>query len=71
MEVKNWLITGGCGFIGSSLVAYLLGEDPDAGVWVLDNLSVGSREDLGEVASFKEVAPGGVRNYETGTHEDL
>jgi len=60
MEVKDWLITGGCGFIGSSLVAHLLKEDPNAGIRIFDNLSVGSREDLGEVATFKEVAGGGV-----------
>jgi len=56
VEVKHWLITGGCGFIGSSLVAYLLKEDPDAGIRILDNLSVGSREDLGEVTAFREVS---------------
>jgi len=60
MEVKDWLITGGCGFIGSSLVAHLLAENPNAGIRLLDNLSVGSREELGEVASFKEVAKGAI-----------
>jgi UDP-glucose 4-epimerase len=81
MEVipDNWLITGGCGFIGISLIAHLLKEKPDINVRVLDNLSVGSREDLLEVAplvekklSFLDSKPEGVelvvgdiRDYET------
>ncbi len=57
MEVipKNWLITGGCGFIGVNLIDYLRKHNPETNIRILDNLSVGSREDLNEVASFKEV----------------
>ena len=51
----NWLITGGCGFIGSSLIAHLLKENSEIKVRVLDNLSVGTKEDLSEVCDFAEV----------------
>jgi len=53
--VKNWLITGGCGFIGSSLIQMLLALDDKINIRVLDNLSVGSRADLKEVTDFKEI----------------
>ena len=46
----TWLITGGCGFIGSNLADTLLGKGED--VVLLDNLSrVGSRENLGWLRS--------------------
>lgn len=50
----NWLITGGCGFIGTSLIRRLQSE-PDQQVRVIDNLSTGSRDDLAGVCSFREV----------------
>lgn len=54
MEIgnENWLITGGCGFIGTSLIAYLLKETPGINIRVIDNLSVGTEEDLSEVCDF-------------------
>jgi UDP-glucose 4-epimerase len=52
----KWLITGGCGFLGTSLIANLLAEGGHA-VRIIDNLAVGSREDLAEVADFHESAP--------------
>lgn len=54
--VKNWLITGGCGFLGTSLIARLLKEQTDVKIRVLDNLTVGTRQDLSEVCSFTEVS---------------
>ncbi len=48
------LITGGCGFIGTNLIAYLKKENPRIGIRVLDNFSVGARDDLGAVAPFIE-----------------
>ena len=39
----NWLITGGCGFIGTSLIKRLVAGG-DAAIRVLDNLSTGTRE---------------------------
>lgn len=50
----NWLITGGCGFIGSSLLLALR-RDGGGAVRVVDDLSVGSRSDLSAVSTFREV----------------
>lgn len=44
----KWLITGGCGFLGTNLIRQLIAEGGHS-VRVLDNLSVGSEEDLREV----------------------
>jgi UDP-glucose 4-epimerase len=41
----RWLITGGCGFIGLNLIE-VLASDPKNYIRVVDNLSVGSEEDL-------------------------
>lgn len=61
----NWLITGGCGFIGRALIAELMSR-PGQRIRVFDNLSVGSREDLAGVAPFTEIAPGS----DLGTWDD-
>jgi UDP-glucose 4-epimerase len=50
---KNWLITGGCGFLGTSLIKDLVAEGGHF-IRVVDNLSVGSREDLAKVCKFTE-----------------
>ncbi len=42
----NWLITGGCGFLGRNLIKSLLDEGRDISIRIIDNLSVGSFEDL-------------------------
>jgi len=52
---QNWLITGGCGFIGTALISSILQEIPGARIRVLDNLSGGSREDLGTTCEFTEI----------------
>ena len=44
----NWLITGGCGFIGRAITAHLLKHSTDH-VRVLDNLSVGTRKELSQI----------------------
>lgn len=58
----KWLITGGCGFIGTNLIRRLLKEDGDThSIRVYDNLSVGNRDDLEKISSFEEInsnAPG-------------
>ena len=41
----NWLITGGCGFIGTSLIRRILHEDNESKIIVIDNL-IGQKEDL-------------------------
>ena len=48
-----WLITGGCGFIGTSLIKNLISEDGHY-IRVLDNLSVGTRDHLARVCNFTE-----------------
>jgi len=56
----NWLITGGCGFIGRALVERLL-ADTAVRVRVLDNLSVGTRAGLEAVAPV--TVPGDPRDW--------
>jgi UDP-glucose 4-epimerase len=52
----NWLITGGCGFIGSCLIDNLM-EEGGHFIRVVDNLSVGTREDLVNVCEYVELDP--------------
>ena len=47
----NWLIAGGCGFIGRSLIARIVGGGA-AGILVLYDLSLGSHEDIAEIITF-------------------
>lgn len=49
----NWLITGGCGFLGTSLITRLV-TDGGHRIRVVDNLSVGTRYDLASISSFRE-----------------
>lgn len=50
----KWLITGGCGFLGTSLIRHLVAEGGHD-IRVVDNLSVGTRDDLAVVSSFIEL----------------
>lgn len=63
----NWLITGGCGFIGINLVNTFIKDKLVKTVRILDNLSVGTREDLELVlkgfGSFSNVCTGNVIKY--------
>lgn len=52
--LKQWLITGGCGFIGTNLIDKLMKEPSGYKIRVLDNLLVGTRKDLSEVCDFVE-----------------
>jgi len=51
----NWLITGGCGFLGTSLIKRLSSEKNNR-LRVVDNLSVGTKEDLASVCHFTELS---------------
>jgi len=42
----NWLITGGCGFIGRNLIRALIDEYDTESIRVIDNFSVGAANDL-------------------------
>lgn len=50
----RWLITGGCGFIGTRLIKNLIEEEQNNEIRILDNLTVGSRADLTAVCAFRE-----------------
>lgn len=50
----NWLITGGCGFLGTSLIERLKKEGGQA-IRVIDNLTVGTKQDLARVCDFREI----------------
>jgi len=77
--VNNWMITGGCGFLGTSLIKKILKESPNANIRILDNLTVGTEEDLSEVSRYKkinvsdikgspigvELAVGDIRDYQS------
>jgi UDP-glucose 4-epimerase len=52
----NFLITGGCGFIGTNLVKNLI-EEGGHFVRIIDNLSAGTRADLARVCTFTEITP--------------
>jgi len=49
----RWLITGGCGFIGTRLVKRLVSQEGHF-IRIVDNLSVGTREDLAKICNFTE-----------------
>ena len=50
----NWLITGGCGFIGTCLIKTLLNNEGH-NIRVLDNLSTGTEQDLAQVCSYDKI----------------
>jgi len=52
-SVMSYLITGGCGFLGTNLIARLV-EQGRCKIRVVDNLLVGTRDDLGAVCDFVE-----------------
>jgi UDP-glucose 4-epimerase len=51
----NWLITGGCGFIGTALVKDLVAEGGHF-IRIIDNLSLGTRANLSRVCHYTEVS---------------
>ncbi len=50
----NWLITGGCGFIGTGLIEQLQRSNQGHRIRVIDDLSTGTREDLANCTAFTE-----------------
>jgi len=67
--VSNILVTGGCGFIGVNLILRLLKDDEGHRVRVIDNLSVGKREDLASIGKFEEITRDEVGNVLTNRLE--
>lgn len=62
----NWLITGGCGFIGRNLIQRLIPMENQR-IRILDNLTVGTRDDLAGVCSFTEAS----LDEQTGWNEEV
>lgn len=56
----SWLITGGCGFIGRNLISNLVAEGNHV-IRIIDNLKVGTIEDLKKVCNFEEIDPSQIR----------
>tara|TARA_B110000046_G_scaffold34755_1_gene37723 strand:+ start:4493 stop:5470 length:978 start_codon:yes stop_codon:yes gene_type:complete len=67
IEIKNVLVTGGAGFIGSNIVATLLDDVRVGKVRVLDDLSNGYRENIVEFMGRDdfEFLEGDIRDYNT------
>ena len=65
MFLNNVLITGGCGFLGTSLVKKLLNLGVTK-IRIIDNLSVGSKSDLFQISKFIEVKPENIKGPPTG-----
>jgi UDP-glucose 4-epimerase len=57
--VTRFLVTGGCGFIGRNLLRRLT-QDPVDQIRVVDDLSVGTRQDLAAIGDFTELSRGGL-----------
>lgn len=49
----NWLITGGCGFIGRNLIKNIISFDKDYSIKIFDNLSVGKVQDVEDYCGLK------------------
>jgi nucleoside-diphosphate-sugar epimerase len=60
--MQRALVTGGAGFIGSTLVRKLA-DEPGVEVSIIDNLSSGKRSNLEEVASRVTLHEADIRNY--------
>jgi len=60
----RFLVTGGAGFIGSSLVEELI-HLKTGGIRVLDNMSTGKRSNLAAFETDIELVEGDLRNYAT------
>jgi nucleoside-diphosphate-sugar epimerase len=63
MEKRNYLVTGGAGFIGSHLVERLVSDGH--AVRVLDDFSAGKEENLAPFLSRIEVVRGDIRDVDT------
>lgn len=59
----NILVTGGCGFIGVNLIRRLMDEDDGHRIRVIDNLTVGRREDLSSVGEFIELTESEIEDF--------
>lgn len=65
MFLDNILITGGCGFLGVSLIKKLLALQ-SKNIRLIDNLSVGKKKHLRQVCEFTEINPNNLRGSPNG-----
>lgn len=56
-QPNTYIVTGGAGFIGSNLVAKLMGNDPDSLIYVIDDFRTGSYANIVESCQRAEVGP--------------
>jgi len=63
----NWLITGGCGFIGRALIRHLHAVSPTDKIRVYDNLTVGTRDDLALEGPFQDIKDDFDAHWAAGT----
>jgi nucleoside-diphosphate-sugar epimerase len=61
--LKKYVVTGGCGFIGSALVRGLLARG-DGEIHVIDNFLTGNKRNLAEAGSKIELHAVDIRNYD-------
>lgn len=66
MEYKNIIVTGGCGFIGSNFVHYVVNNHPEVHVTVLDKLTyAGNKENIAGLPSDRvEIVVGDICDKE-------
>jgi len=57
MAYNTMLITGGCGFIGTSLISIFLQRQREVKILVLDNFVTGKPEDLAKVTEYNLSSP--------------
>jgi len=62
----RWLITGGCGFIGTNPIDRII-DQKTYHIRVIDNLFVRTKETLGAVTVFKKLTPGQISGGEIGS----
>jgi UDP-glucose 4-epimerase len=65
MFLDNILITGGCGFLGVSLIKKLLALQ-SKNIRLIDNLSVGKKKHLRQVCEFTEINPNNLKGSPNG-----
>ena len=65
-QLRNIVITGGCGFIGVNFVKYLLELNKNIRIRIVDNFSVGQPEDIGRICSAKRLKVNQLNQWQNG-----
>lgn len=65
----NWLITGGCGFIGRNLIKELIGKPDVESIRVVDNFSVGTVQDLKYATDYAKLVKSSEANWKSESVE--